>query len=308
MTSLRSRLCFEVPLVLEGFQGRVRRGEVSALSFAAMGADTWFNAFVGDLVDSIGRRHKPVYRMADGEFIFAVGQRAALPVRGEELRGLAVWAMRTASAQLGRMRERRKGVQTCWGERYRGAELRALRRSYASQLREIGHQGYLAMHFTRSPGRFAEQFINPVCAWFECNCINLSPDNYVPFYFVYAALRGPARERLLEARRVLIVTGASEQKRRLLLRGLEREGVADGEIYSISPTAAMRETLDLGRLRIVPEVVLVGAGIGASNVLAQLEPLRTVCLDAGACVECLAHPEKATRIFLVADSETGVPG
>ncbi len=290
----------EVPLVLAGFDRAVPPGTLSALSFAARDAQAWFDGFVGHLCQSIGVRHLPVYRMADGEFAFAVGPRPALPAGGFGLRESARYGAALFRNALRRVRG--TGFATSWGERYAGRELAALRERYATQLREIARTGYLALHLNRSRTRFAEEYLRPVWEWLGANGVPLSEQNYVPFYFVYAALRGPARARLLRGRRVLVVTGADDERKRKLLDGLAREGVSDGEVYAISSTRALVEVLDLGRLRMRPEVVLVGAGIGASNVLTQLAPLGTVCIDAGICVDCLADPASATRIFLVPDA------
>ena len=48
----------------------------------------------------------------------------------------------------------------------------------------------------------------------------------------------------------------------------------------------------------------IGAGIGASNILCQLQLLNTVVIDAGYIIECLADPErKKQRAFCWPDKE-----
>jgi hypothetical protein len=110
---------------------------------------------------------------------------------------------------------------------------------------------------------------------------------------------------LFKDRSIAIVSSADQEKRTRIAATLLAEGSTHVQFIGISATHAMTETVDLSGLRTPVDVVLVAAGIGAANILVQLRPLNTVCIDGGICVECLAQPErKKERIFLLCDEDT----
>ena len=66
----------------------------------------------------------------------------------------------------------------------------------------------------------------------------------------------------------------------------------------------MYDTINLSLVKQPVDLILVGGGIGASNILRQLEPLNTVAIDVGYVIECLADPErKKQRTFCWPDEE-----
>jgi hypothetical protein len=247
------------------------------------------------LIATVDRnRHTPVYRMADGEFMFAVGHQS--PVGRTWLKRMRARAARSIRAI------RNKDVETIWGERYARREMDQLRREYVGQVGSIAQEGFLAVHFIRSPGGFGEEYIDPVSRWFDVNGIELSRENFVPFYFVYALLNGPKRFQLYRDRRILVVTSADSAKQDRIQTALIRDGARFVEFYGISSARAMTDCVEVERVRGPVDLVLVGAGIGSANILVQLSPLEAVCIDAGIAIECLADPQrKRERIFLLND-------
>lgn len=100
------------------------------------------------------------------------------------------------------------------------------------------------------------------------------------------------------------MTSFDDEKRSAIERTLTEEGAASIQFIRISPDKSMYDTIDLATVQLPVHVVLVGAGIGASNILCQLEPLNTLAVDAGFVIECLANPElKKQRTFCWPDEE-----
>ncbi len=300
MSTLAKRLSHIADLQLPGFKGTVRPGAISHRALDNEETAVWFARFVERVVDSIGHAHLPVYRMADGEFIFCVGPRPELGAVGSPF---WVDALHVARYVQRRAVQRPHGVETCWGEFYTARDRRALMPHFVRCVVRIATQGCLALCFTQTQTRFAEQYFAPMCRWLERHHVPITRENYFPFFFVYALLCGPERFRLLRGRKVLIVTSAAEAKREAIRRTLGTLGARDVAFLPISRTRSPADVLNLSGVPWLPDVVLVAAGIGAASVLDQLAPFRTVCLDAGICVEALADPSKRERIFMVPDDE-----
>lgn len=303
MNTLAKRLSHIVDLQLPGFEKAVPPRAICHRALGDEVAADWFGRFAERVVDSIGHAHLPVYRMADGEFIFCVGPRQEL-----EASGSPVWARVRNAARYARFRTvaRFHGVKTCWGESYRPNERRLLMPHFVRCLTRIAAQGCLALCFTQTAARFAEQYFAPMCHWFERNNVPITRENYFPFFFVYALLCGRERFRLFRHRRALIVTSAADSKRAAIRKALGTLGAADVAFLPISSDRSLTDVLDLSKVPWVPDVVLVAAGIGAASVLDQLSAFRTVCIDAGICVEALADPSKKERAFMIPDDEIDV--
>jgi hypothetical protein len=107
--------------------------------------------------------------------------------------------------------------------------------------------------------------------------------------------------QLLQNKNILIITSFDNQKKESIQKFLVNErGVAIVDFYKISETKSMYDKIDLTKIGSSYDIVLVGAGIGASNILVQLEKLNTVCIDAGYVLERYLNPMMAKkRIFIV---------
>src|SRR5262249_44812554 len=91
---------------------------------------------------------------------------------------------------------------------------------------------------------------------------------------------------------------------------LRREGVASVQFINISPHKSMFDLIDLSHVRLPVDLALVAAGIGAVNILQQLEELSVPCIDSGISMECLINAQyRMQRPFLLSDAyaaQTGV--
>jgi hypothetical protein len=232
--------------------------------------------------------------MSDGEFLFALGEQppsARLPAIDRLL-------ARIRRARRARRRRGAFGAATAVGVAsgwYPPEQWQRGRSLYGPLARRIAGSGCLALHLSYGPRPFQEGYFPALGRWLDREGISLTPGNYAPFYFVYAALAGPRRGEILSGRRLLLVNGAKGQKRERIEQGLRREGVAGVQWLSISPDQSLFDQLDLSLVSDPVDLALVGAGVGKPNILVQLEPLGVPCIDAGYLFEVWADPAMARK-------------
>ena len=134
------------------------------------------------------------------------------------------------------------------------------------------------------------------------NKIDLNGDNYYPFYFVYALLRGKAKERILRNKCIIVFHSANGIKKEKITASLLKEGVSKIFWHEISPNRSMFDKIQLKKEYFSADLALIGAGVGKFNILSQLEPLNIPCIDAGYIFEVWADENnKWKRPFIVPD-------
>ena len=257
----------------------------------------WFNKFKSRINDSINKKYLPIYRMADGEFIFTVGVYPEKPLYKINISKLIIYFLKYIYYSIKKIFK--KEVVTCWGEKYNKYEIISAKKKYIENIKLISSSGYLALHFNKSPSRFSEQYIRPMIRWFITNKINLNAENYIPFYFVYAFLCGVEGKLLLKDKNILIITSANEEKwNRINIVLINDFNVKSASHLNISSTNSMGDMIDIENQNVKnADIILVSAGIGSINILAQLHPIKTVCIDSGIFIEILAGNDARSRIF-----------
>lgn len=310
-TGLEGRLKYVTDLRIPGYFSSVPPGSAGQLDFVQRNSRDWYRDFLAEIKSAIGNRFLPIYRMADGEFIFCVGRKAEYPPDNASIFTRFRFFVKMVFPSLLQFVRRQKPISQL--ERYEIAQRKRVEtevaigkseggmKIYVDSLRTIAQHGMLALHFTKSPGRFSEQYIKPMCQWFESTDIPLNIKNYTAFYFIYALLCGPDAKEFFDNRRVLVVTFADVEKRMRIEKSLIAFGVHSVQFLQISQSQSLLDRLDLSRIEGDIDIAIVAAGIGSVNVLAQLEPLNTLCIDAGFCVEIFADDSKRGRIFTVPD-------
>lgn len=300
-------LGYDIDFIIPGFEKSYPKGVFRCPSFSERPSQEWFLSFIDEVENAIGKRFLPIYRMSDGEFKFCVGYRYPYRAQDESMFHYVFYSFRRIVSQLRNRLRRRKfsaGGQCYISADYQQKELGRLQIRYVEQLRQIAGQGLLALHFTYRQKQFQQQYIALVTRWLDEQGIKLHEGNYCPFYFVYAMLTGPFRGRIYQGRRVLVITSYDDTKREAITKGLQHEGVVDVQFLPLSQGRAMYDKIDLSAVKRPVDMVLVGGGIGASNILCQLEPLNTVAIDVGYIIECLVAPErKKQRTFCWPDEE-----
>jgi hypothetical protein len=319
-------LKFEIPLVLNGYS-KVRQGKeiynssyFSYLSFSDISAQDAYNSFRSEVLNCIGKRYFPIYRMADGEFLFCLNYLNRKSHTG--LLGILSAIIKNTKKLIfphimyGRKmpKSRIEILQNllnenyfyvAHGESYSKKEYRAIEQAYIEYLETISQHGILAIHFIKSEKSPDVQFIKPMCDWFDSKNIAVNQYNYVPFYFIYVLLSGKDQNILFKDRNILIITSYNENKKKLVTDHISNAGAKSIQFYPISSNKALLDKINVEKIRgeIKPDIVLVGAGIGSANILDQLKTINTLCIDAGIVLEGYANPLVRDRIFLMDDEE-----
>jgi hypothetical protein len=303
-------LPYSIDMVIPGYERSYPRGIFKTLSFSDQDSKNWYYQFADVLEGAIGKRFLPLYRMGDGEYELCVGYRFRLRMEGEPL--WRYWSRLVKILGLRFLRWRPwKGLDLNPGKgfnwqsgSYSQAETNQFRYRFTSQVRQIAHEGILSLVFSYRKTQFAQQYFLPMTQWFQKNNIPLHAKNYYPVYYVYALLNGPQRHRFFKGRSILIITHLPTEKKAAIVKSLLREGVKKIQFISISPNRSMYDVIDLEKIERPIDLVLVGAGVGACNILLQLRPLGTLAMDVGYVIECLANPErKKQRTFCWPDDE-----
>lgn len=298
----------DIDFVLAGFEKSYPKGIFKCPSFNEQTSRDWFMTFVDEVESVIGKKFLPIYRMADGEFQFCVGYHYPYRADGE---ALLPYVVRMLKSAIGRFRYWlfRKHFVPGGGSYISGyytqREIKSMRKRYVEHLHYIAEQGYLALKLNyRRDFVFTQQYIIPMIRWLRTRGIPFHKNNYVDFYFIYAMLTGPFRHRIYRGRRVLVITSYNNAKKKAIDKGLKQEGVIDVQFLPISQGRSMYDIIDLSEVKRPIDLILIGAGIGASNILCQLQSLNTVAIDAGYIIECLVDPErKKQRTFCWPDNE-----
>lgn len=299
--SLYEKLTHTVDLRIPGFEKTVPVGRVKQMYFAQRSVKEWFEEFVNKVSGAIGCGHFPVFRVCDGEFHFCVGYK--LGCRPPGINRLK-WYLSSVYNYIKWQR-----YNTFWSgsvgygyESYRGAQWLELRKEFATYLREIEQEGILAIAFLKYQEPFAEQYHKPMCNWLDANDILIDESNYYPFYFVYGLLNGGLRKSLFRGRRILVVTSLNEEKEKAIAEGLKQLEVQSCQFIPISRNKAMVDKISLEGVVGSTDIALIGAGVGAANIIHQLRPLQTLCIDAGYCLDLIAEPWRiGTRDFTKPD-------
>jgi len=257
------------------------KGRFDAWAFRSTTERAWLHSFRERVVDSIGRRYLPVYRIADGEFRYLLGRRVRWQSEHPIRDGLGV-----AAERLGLIH---RTNATSWGEEYSPSLRIALRRTLTDRIRSIAQSGYLATLLSDNGVSLAHEYRAPFCKYMAYHDLCFGSNNYVPFHFVCELLSSPGWEELLEGRRVLIVTSLEGKNTALIAGNLTAMGVRDIQFVNVSANHSMLDNVNLSTVRMPVDLCLVSAGVGSANVLVQLKALETTALDIGGYLYCFEN-------------------
>lgn len=286
-------------LRIPGFEKNVPAGSVGQYDFLKRDTLQWYKEFFEKIISSQGKHFLPVYRMADGEFIFNVGRHTPFLRLDEGFFAIIPFAANFFVNKIRRFWG--VGQLTCWGESYDRKNIRSLREGYVRSLRKVSQCGYLAIHFNRTNSQFSEEYMKPMCKWLDNSGVNLSLENYIPFYFVYALLCGPDGAKIIAEKNILVITHADDEKQLKIERSLIALGAKSVNHYQISQNNSMLDNIDPLIFLVKYDLILIAAGIGSVNILSQLSRSETVCIDAGIFIEILVNTNNRSRVFTVPD-------
>lgn len=295
-----------IPFFVPGFEGQSRATDF-VLAPQETDCTKWFELFTQRVVDAVGREFLPVCRMSDGEFMLLFGHQPP-SLRHSPAKRMAVRGRQL----LGRLRQRLRGFRAATAKGVSSgdmsyAEYLAIRPELSAAYAWIARHGILGLHLSYGMTPFQEQFFPAIGEWLKTNRIHVTLRNYVPFYFVYALLRGPRCADVLGGRRVLVVHSAQGVKREAIVAAVVSAGAASVGWLPISASRSFADKLDLSMVEGRPDLCVVGAGVGKSRILQQLEPLSIPCIDAGYTFEVWSDPDRQwDRPYMTPDTALDV--
>lgn len=291
-----------IPLRMEEFSKHadVLQGGVHVFD-GMSSSDQWFKDFKKRLLGAIeAKEFLPVFRMSHGEFHFALGTRInpelslfkklyTLKTIAKERLGIGAY-LNEFSPQAGTREVLSK------------AEFLKIKDRVIADLRWISEVGLLCACFHRSPGYI--EYLPDIFDWMDRNRICLNRENYFHFYFIYALLFGSSQVELFEGRNVLVITSFPGDKRECVIEGIKKVGARSVETLEISSSRALFDRISLDELNERPDFVLIGAGVGSTNIIRQLGELNCPVLDVGFGIDALADPDvRWRRPFCITDRE-----
>jgi hypothetical protein len=267
----------QTPLNFPEFQKHLQLGVANAYTFESIDSRIWYQTFIGSMQDALATKiYFPIYRMGDGEYSFAAGNYLDLtPWTRLTIKEVIKKALRLA---LKKRKLHRSGYLEVGYESYSDHEYDEAKKIFVESLKIVAHKGYLALGLDDSA--LYRRHFPYIIDWFERNCIPFHKNNYIHVYAVYALLRSTENNWLFVGKKILVLSGFVENpanvKKYLIHRGAK---VAD--IQVISKTKSMFDVIDVSAVEHKYDVIFISAGVGAVNILAQLQTTKALCIDIG---------------------------
>jgi hypothetical protein len=248
-------------------------GKLLAYSPIDIEGPKWFQDFQNKLLCAIDeKKYFPVYRIGDGELYFLFGPRF---FRHKSL------AVDVARYIINSFKLSLSGFKNSWGERYSARETRSLRKLLVESTAHISKCGYLAVYFNQNNLRTLFEYNKTLTRDFVRLNIHLSEDNYVPFHFVCNCFMQGAYKDIYRNRKILLVSYFTESDKHTITLCLKKYGVLNVEFYTISANQSLKEKINTCKIIVVPDLILVAAGVGAANIIFQLKCYQCPCIDIG---------------------------
>jgi hypothetical protein len=280
MNDMRYRV--DIDFIGMGNAGSAYGGHLDAWSFRDIDGQVWFEAFRQEALGAIRTRYLPVYRMADGEYRFMFGRRINWSRQPLLLEFLAVGAEKLRFKNPDRWK-------TSWGETYEPQQTHVLREQLIQHVRFLSETGYLACYINDNGLNAFVQYNTDLQGLMLDRNIQFSERNYIPFHFAPSLLISKRWQDFIQGRKLLIVTGLTPEKETLIRNTLILYGAETVDMLPMSSQSSLSDTLDLSGVDDDIDIVLVAAGIGSANILRQLRPLETLCLDIGGLMNCFVN-------------------
>lgn len=269
---------------------RFKKNSDQTLAPSKVDCEEWFRDFILVIQDSIGKRYLPICRMSDGEFLFLFGDKPDFNRNMFVQLYLNIFFL--AKKIFNTKKTFKAGVKGVYDSgQYSNKERELMFTKYTQMLKKISERGILAMHLSYIEKPFQEKFFPSIGNWLRENNIKLTVSNYYPFYFVYAALIGSERRKILAGKKILIIHSAIGEKKDRIIKTLYNEEVNLIKWLNISNNRSLFDKIDITEFIGKIDLVLLGAGIGKPNILLQLEKLSVPCIDAGYVFEIWYNEE-----------------
>ena len=292
-----------VDFKITGFLKHYEEG-AQTLSVLENAMEDQFANFSERIMRARGKSYLPIIRMSDGEYQFILGEQppsgrniSTFRYLGKYIKYLIRKYLRNSAFEASTSPGVSSGI-------YSNKERKNANIEYASKIKLISEKGILALHLTFNKKPFQEKYHPALKNWFGYHQILISKNNYIPFYFVYALLRGERKYTIFKDQRVLVIHSADGTKQERISKSLLDLGASEIVWKSISSSRSMYDSIDVSSLFRKVDIAIVGAGVGKPNILVQLEELKIPCIDAGFIFEIWADESKKWyRTYTVPDDE-----
>lgn len=262
-------------------------GELIAYSFESISVDVWFKIFRQRLLDAMGTSYLPVYRMADGEFHFLLGEKMDFygPEHFKKL--LRYLKHKIFEIVLG------PRIKTSWGEIYKSKEVFELRRKFLSDLYNLLEIGILCAYLYENPKNAYVHYNIPFLKFADKHSIPLNKHNLFPFHFPFFVLSNYGCQDFISNRKILIVTGDLAKKKQSLENNLLELGSKKVGFYEISSNSSLKDKLNMDIIEKLSEyeIAFVAAGIGSLNIISQMKWFNGPVIDVGGFLSALQNKD-----------------
>jgi hypothetical protein len=259
--------------------------------------DEWYSDFRTRFFDALeNRKLFPVFRSSHGEFSFVLGKLEVPKGFKNKVRFFISRIYRILIFQSTFY----SGTPGYGYETYKQWKLPKLRNSFAKQLKWISENGVLCMYFSDRDA-YPISYQKSYLKWLNKNNIFLDQKNYGHIYFIYALFNGSDRQRIFSNKRLLVVSSDQKNRTGPLLKNLNKLGIKSIDFCKISRSNSMEDKVLIKSNDY--DLCLVGAGVGAANLILQLKGLSCPVIDAGFILDLIAWPDYAAkRIYCVNDA------
>jgi hypothetical protein len=280
------------------------REDIKTLSVLPDKSEYQYSTFVKLITDSIGKKYLPVMRMSDGEYNFILGEKPPIKRNVTYFKFLHQYLKYLKRKIFPTKNFTASTLPNISSGYFDHNEKRNAHLTYPSFVKEISNHGILALHLTFANKPFQENYHPSLKKWFDFNEIKINANNYIPFYFVYALLRGEDCKRIISGKNILVIHSAEGERKEKIKNSIVQLGANQVDWLRISPSKSFFDKIDIDKYIGKIDLCLVGAGIGKPNILVQLKPLSVPCIDAGYVFEVWADENnKWKRAMMVPDSE-----
>ena len=274
---------------LSNGQGKSVYGDkLDAYSFFDTTCENWFNSFSCEVLNAIGKKYYPVYRIADGELRFLFGYKIN-------------WKRNKIISILNYIRYEFLKLQweTSWGEKYSSKDTEKLRKILQTCILNISKNGKLAIYWNQNGLNAYTEYNETLIKSFSKINININQDSYIPFHFGQALIAKNAKKVLLD-KNVLFVSGIQEDEYNKLKLKMLSFGSKSVTLHRCSSTSALTDNYSNIKLLIKPDIIFVAAGIGSAKVLSELHYLECPVIDIGSYIHVLSgkYPNAHEGFFI----------
>ena len=235
----------------------------------------------------LNKDYLPIIRIADGEYQFLLGKnefntRKPLLFLIKNLLGELYRKLIGAKFEA-KSRTYTSGV-------YSNKDIKYVKQKYSMCLKHISKNGFIALYTIIKPNFYTEQYLPKLYKFFKKNDIELSTENYVPFYFIYIILTNRKYSEIYKNRNIHLITNFNSEKKFKIEKSLYELGAKSISWSLISRDKSLFDKIDLNSIEEDVEIIFVGAGVGKVNIFNQLINIKALIIDAGYIFETWQDP------------------